>query len=86
MADDTMVPGRLGQVWIEGEQPRREDLVPVLDELDHQMACQGRDTDLDHSDDGSVDLWYGPAAPEGGRSNWVQTIRGRHWFACARSD
>lgn len=32
--------GRLGQVAMDGELPRREDVGLVFDELDYQMACQ----------------------------------------------
>ena len=34
--------------------------------------------------DGSVDLYFGPSAPDGKESNWVQTIPGRHWFSYLR--
>ena len=34
--------------------------------------------------DGSVDLYFGPTAPAGRESNWVQTIPGRHWFCYVR--
>jgi hypothetical protein len=37
---DNALPGRLGQVSMDGELPRREDLSLVFDELDHQLACQ----------------------------------------------
>jgi len=43
-----------------------------------------RDAELQVNEDGSVDLHYGPSAPEGRESNWVQTIPGRHWFAYFR--
>ena len=36
------------------------------------------------NEDGSVDLYFGPTAPEGGEVNWVQTIPGRHWFSYFR--
>ena len=32
-------------------------------------------TDLQENDDGSVDLYFGPTAPAGKASNWVQTAR-----------
>ena len=35
-----------------------------------------RDPDLVVNPDGSVDLYFGPTAPAGGESNWVQTIPG----------
>jgi hypothetical protein len=34
--------------------------------------------------DGSVDVWFGPAAPAGKESNWVQTIPGKSWFVILR--
>ncbi|GAB3317921.1 hypothetical protein GCM10027451_36240 [Geodermatophilus aquaeductus] len=43
-----------------------------------------RDADLVHNDDGSIDLWFGPTAPMGKESNWVQTVPGRHWFSYFR--
>jgi hypothetical protein len=43
-----------------------------------------RDPDVVANDDGSVDLFFGPSAPEGGEANWVQTIPGRHWFSYFR--
>jgi hypothetical protein len=30
--------------------------------------------------DGSVDVYFGPSAPSGRESNWVQTVSGRFWF------
>ena len=43
-----------------------------------------RNPDLVQNDDGSVDLRFGPAAPAGGESNWIQTIPGEHWFSYLR--
>src|SRR4051812_10751666 len=43
-----------------------------------------RDADLRRNQDGSVDLWFGPAPPADGDSNWIQTIPGRHWFSYFR--
>ena len=43
-----------------------------------------RDPDLIYNEDGSVDLYFGPGAPAGKESNWVQTIPGRHWFSYVR--
>src|SRR3954447_11176988 len=34
------LPGRLAQVELDGELPRREALGTIFDELDYQMACQ----------------------------------------------
>ena len=34
--------------------------------------------------DGSVDVYFGPEAPAGKESNWVQTIPGKGWFTILR--
>ena len=34
--------------------------------------------------DGSVDLYFGPKAPEGKEANWVATVPSKGWFACLR--
>jgi len=34
--------------------------------------------------DGSVDVYFGPRAPEGKEKNWVQTIPGKGWFMILR--
>ena len=39
---------------------------------------------LHPNDDGSYDLYFGPAAPEGKESNWVETIPGKSWFQLFR--
>jgi hypothetical protein len=36
------------------------------------------------NDDGSVDVWFGPEAPDGKEGNWVQTVPGKGWFAMLR--
>ena len=39
---------------------------------------------LEANDDGSHDLYFGPVAPEGNESNWVETIPGKSWFQLFR--
>jgi hypothetical protein len=34
--------------------------------------------------DSSVDVWFGPTAPEGHESNWVQTVPGKSWNVLLR--
>jgi hypothetical protein len=36
------------------------------------------------NEDGTTDLWFGPTAPAGRESNWVQTVPGKAWFAIFR--
>jgi len=40
--------------------------------------------DLETNADGSVDLYFGPTAPEGKESNWIQTVPGKGWFTLLR--
>ena len=36
------------------------------------------------NDDGSIDLYFGPTAPDSKQSNWVQTVPGKSWFTILR--
>lgn len=40
---------------------------------------------LIYNDDGSVDLYYGPKAPQGKEANWTQTVPGKGWFVLFRA-
>ena len=40
--------------------------------------------DLAQNADGSVDLYFGPAAPEGKEANWIETVPGKGWFPILR--
>jgi hypothetical protein len=39
---------------------------------------------VEPNDDGSITLWFGPTAPEGRESNWIQTVAGKSWFPMLR--
>lgn len=39
---------------------------------------------LDYNKDGSVDLYFGPKAPEGKEENWIQTEPTKGWFTLFR--
>ena len=43
-----------------------------------------RNRDLVKNDDGSTTIWFGPEAPEGRESNWIQTVPEKGWFICLR--
>jgi hypothetical protein len=47
-------------------------------------SVSSQDADLKVNADGSVDVFFGPKAPEGMESNWVQTIPGKGWFTLLR--
>ncbi len=34
--------------------------------------------------DGSVDVWFGPTAPQGHEANWAQTVPGKGWNVLLR--
>ena len=43
-----------------------------------------RNTDLQTNADGSTTIWFGPTAPEGRETNWIQTVPGKGWFTLLR--
>ena len=48
-------------------------------------SIDSRDKNLKINADGSVDLYIGPAPPEGKQSNWLQTNAGEGWFPLIRT-
>ena len=38
-----------------------------------------------YNEDGSVDLYFGPTAPEGKEANWIQTVPGKAWVVLFRT-
>ena len=40
--------------------------------------------DLVQNADGSVDIYFGPTAPDGNAANWIETVPGKGWFAVLR--
>lgn len=43
-----------------------------------------RQPDLVQNGDGSVDLYFGPTAPEGWEKNWIPTVPGKSWYVWLR--
>lgn len=64
----------------------------AYDEATRQMVVteQGRPDissrkdDIVKNGDGSIDVYFGPEAPEGHETNWVQTEPGKGWFSYFR--
>ena len=52
------------------------------DQIHPSVSSQKKD--LMVNDDGSIDIWFGPKAPEGKEPNWVQTAPGQTWNAILR--
>lgn len=54
-------------------------------QTDQQFPSIGSNTkDIVVNADSSVDVWFGPTAPEGHESNWVQTVPGKGWNVVLR--
>jgi hypothetical protein len=54
-------------------------------QTDQQFPATGSQTKgIVVNADTSVDVWFGPTAPKGHESNWVQTIPGRGWNVLLR--
>jgi hypothetical protein len=49
-----------------------------------KIADRSSRMDLKKNADGSVDLYIGPKAPAGWKSNWVPTVPSRAWFSYFR--
>lgn len=43
-----------------------------------------RKEDIIKNSDGSIDVYFGPKAPQGKEANWVQTNANKAWFAYFR--
>lgn len=53
-------------------------------QTDQQFPSVSSQKDLQANADGSYDIYFGPAAPQGKQNNWVQTIPGKSWFTIFR--
>ncbi|NYK10505.1 hypothetical protein HNR14_002386 [Leifsonia naganoensis] len=47
-------------------------------------AVASNDDRVEANEDGSYDLYFGPVAPDGKESNWVETVPGKSWFQLFR--
>ena len=43
-------------------------------------ALQSFEEGVEQNPDGSFTIWFGPTAPAGHESNWLQTVPGKSWF------
>ena len=50
----------------------------------HCPSINSKIAKLDYNKDGSVDLYFGPKAPEGKEANWIQTEATKGWFTLFR--
>jgi hypothetical protein len=49
-----------------------------------RVALSSTDEGIVKNSDGSVDVYFGPKAPQGHEANWVQTAPDRRWFIMFR--
>lgn len=56
----------------------------IIRNAQKQSDTSSRDKDLVTNADGSVDLYFGPKAPKGKESNWIQTNEGQSFFVYLR--
>jgi hypothetical protein len=56
----------------------------MLQAVQPRPSVSSQDKGIQTNADGSVDVWFGPKAPAGKQSNWVQTIPGKGWFMILR--
>jgi len=66
-------------------------LIPYDTQTRSVLQTDQRDTALSSemgtvkaNSDGSVDVYFGPKAPKGKESNWIQTVPGKGWFTILR--
>lgn len=66
-------------------------LIPYDTQTRSVLQTDQRDTALSSeagtvksNPDGSVDIYFGPKAPTGRESNWIQTVPGKGWFTILR--
>jgi len=66
-------------------------VIPYDTQTRSVLQTDKRDTALDSemgtvkaNPDGSVDVYFGPKAPTGKESNWIQTVPGKGWFTILR--
>ena len=50
----------------------------------NDAAHSSYDDDLKKNADGSIDLYFGPQAPSGGESNWLETVPGSGFYPMFR--
>ncbi len=54
-------------------------------QTDQQFPTLGSQSDgFVQNDDGSYEVYFGPKAPAGKESNWLQTVPGKSWFCILR--
>jgi hypothetical protein len=53
-------------------------------QTDQQFPSLNSERGVQQNEDGSTDIFFGPAAPTGREGNWIQTVPGKGWSAILR--
>jgi len=53
-------------------------------QTDQQFPSLNSERGVEPNDDGSTDIYFGPSAPAGQESNWIQTVPGKGWSVILR--
>jgi len=61
-----------------------DNLTRSMVQTDTQQAGLDSTRKLQANADGSIDIYFGPAAPAGKAGNWIKTIPGKGWFTYFR--
>jgi hypothetical protein len=69
------------QFWSATTQP---DENGAFMDVSGRVALASTDEGVVKNPDGSVDVYFGPTAPQGHESNWVQTAPDKQWFIMFR--
>ena len=72
-----------GQGFLVAHPLQRPD--PLQIQTDQRFPSMSSQTEgLTANTDGSIDVYFGPRAPAGKESNWVQTVPGKGWNVVLR--
>ncbi len=71
----------VAQFW---QIPVYEVATRSMIDTDQKRSTLSSTEDLRKNDDGSVDLYFGPEAPEGFEQNWIKTKPNEGWFTLPR--
>jgi hypothetical protein len=77
-----VLTGHLNQFLRLGKLGKRAEPAQITDQ--GRPDISSRKTDLVKNSNCSVDIYFGPKAPQGKEANWVQTNSGKGWFAYFR--
>ncbi len=73
-----------GPELLGGRRLRHPDPVADSGRVDGLPGAGQQVRNAQANDDGSFELYFGPKAPDGKETNWVETIPGKSWFQLFR--